>query len=217
MSDAQSGVLSEEEALARLRRDGPDRLPPPQHKSFARTLLGVLQQPVVLLLLVCTVLYAALGSGIDAAVLGLSIVGVAAISIYQELRTQRVLEALRDLASPRSSVVRDGAVRRIASQSEVVGDRLIVQKGRSPGLRCRARRVACALRRRIDPDRRIRSGRQGTGGGPAGRPRCCRPAPSSCRATAAPTSSPPARARRSAASAARSRRSSPAAAASMKS
>ena len=38
----------------------------------------------------------------------LSIVGVAGISVYQELRTQRVLEALRDLASPRSTVVRDG-------------------------------------------------------------------------------------------------------------
>ena len=121
--------LSEEEAGVRLQRDGLNRLPPPQHKSFWAALLSVLAQPMVLLLLTCTVLYAVLGSTTDSVVLGLSIVGVAAISVYQELRTQRVLEALRDLASPRSTVVRGGVVRRIASQELVAGDHLIVQEG----------------------------------------------------------------------------------------
>ena len=72
---------------------------------------------MVLLLLACTLLYAFLGNTLDAVVLGASIVGVAAIAVYQELRTQRVLEALRDLASPRSTVVRDGTVARISSRS----------------------------------------------------------------------------------------------------
>jgi Ca2+-transporting ATPase len=36
---------------------------------------------------------------------------------------------LRDLASPRSTVVRNGTVRRISSQELVAGDRLIVQEG----------------------------------------------------------------------------------------
>ena len=121
--------LSEEEAAVLLRRDGPNRLPPPQHKTFLAALLSVMVQPMVLLLFACTVLYAVLGSTTDSVVLGLSIVGVAAISVYQELRTQRVLEALRDLASPRSTVVRGGIVRRIASQDLVAGDHLIVQEG----------------------------------------------------------------------------------------
>ena len=121
--------LSEEEAAVRLRRDGPNRLPPPQHKTFWAALLSVVAQPMVLLLLACTLLYAVLGNTTDSVVLGLSIVGVAAISVYQELRTQRVLEALRDLASPRSTVVRGGTVRRIASQELVAGDHLIVQEG----------------------------------------------------------------------------------------
>lgn len=121
--------LSEAEASLRLRRDGPNRLPPPDHKTVVWTLVGVLRQPMVLLLIACTGVYAALGSLTDATVLGFSIVAVAAISVYQELRTQRVLEALRDLACPRSSVVRDGLVRRISSHELVVGDRLIVQEG----------------------------------------------------------------------------------------
>jgi Ca2+-transporting ATPase len=121
--------LSSAQAAERLARDGPNRLPPPEHKTLAGAVLDVAAQPMVLLLLAATLLYALLGEVVDALALGVSIVVVAAISVVQELRTQRVLEALRDLASPRSSVVRDGRVQRIASQDLVVGDRLLVQEG----------------------------------------------------------------------------------------
>jgi len=126
---ASSTGLSDDEARERLRRDGPNRLPPPRRTTLGAALMSVALQPMVLLLLACASLYAALGSGADAVVLGLSIVAVAAISTYQELRTQHVLEALRELASPRSSVVRGGVLRRIPSQELVVGDRLVVQEG----------------------------------------------------------------------------------------
>lgn len=121
--------LSDAEARARLATAGPNRLPPPEHKTPLAMVLSVAVQPMVLLLLACTLLYALLGSLFDSAALGLSVVAVAVISVYQELRTQRVLEALRDLSSPRSTVVRDGVVKRIASQELVPGDRLIVQEG----------------------------------------------------------------------------------------
>jgi len=121
--------LSEAEAEARLARAGPNRLPPPQHKTVLAMTLSVATQPMVLLLLACTLLYALLGSAFDSIVLALSIVAVSVISVYQELRTQRVLEALRELSSPRSTVVRDGVIKRIASHDLVPGDRLIVQEG----------------------------------------------------------------------------------------
>ena len=120
--------LSGLKVRARVARGGPNRLPPPEHKTFGAALLSVALQPMVLLL-AATLLYALLGSVFDSIALLLSIVAVAAISVYQELRTQRGLEALHDLASPRSTVVRDGAVKRIASQDLVEGDRLIVQEG----------------------------------------------------------------------------------------
>jgi len=141
IASASTGGLSQAEALERLRRDGPNRLPSPQHRGLAAAAAAVAMQPMVLLLIGCTLLYALLGSMFDGIVLGASVIAVSAISIYQELRTQRVLEALRDLSSPRSSVVRDGAVRRIASEELVVGDRLIVQEG--DRLACDARLVEC--------------------------------------------------------------------------
>ncbi|MCR5882007.1 cation-translocating P-type ATPase [Rhizobacter sp. J219] len=121
--------LSDPEAQVRLRRDGLNRLPPPEHKSTLRVIASAGAQPMVLLLVACTVLYGLLGDVFDALALAVSICAVIGISAYQELRTQRVLEALRDLASPRSTVVRGGVVRRISSQEIVVGDRLLVEEG----------------------------------------------------------------------------------------
>ncbi len=138
-NDNAAAGLSEAEARARLQRDGPNCLPAPQRKSLAGMVLSAAAQPMVLLLLACTLLYALLGSVFDSAVLSVSIMAVAAISVYQERRTQRVLEALRGLASPRSTVVRDGVVVRIASRDLVEGDRLLAQEG--DRLACDARLV----------------------------------------------------------------------------
>lgn len=128
-ASSSTGGLSTSEARSRLARDGPNRLPPPEHKSLFGMVKSVAMQPMILLLLAATLLYALLGSVGDSVVLSLSILAVAGISVYQELRTQRVMEALRDLASPRSTVVRDGVVHRISSHELVEGDRLIVQEG----------------------------------------------------------------------------------------
>ncbi|HET7792604.1 MAG TPA: HAD-IC family P-type ATPase [Rhizobacter sp.] len=127
-NDADTG-LTDAEAAARLQRDGPNRLPHPEHKGALMTLVSAALQPMVMLLLACTLLYALLGELFDGVALGASIAAVLVISVVQELRTQRVLEALRDLASPRSTVIRGGVVRRISSQELVVGDRLLVEEG----------------------------------------------------------------------------------------
>ena len=128
-ADKSPGGLSEEEARLRWLRDGPNHLPQPPRRTLRAALLSVAVQPMVLLLLACAALYAVLGSIADSVVLLVSLLGVATISVYQDLRSQRVLEALRALASPRSTVVRGGVLRRIASTEIVEGDRLVVQEG----------------------------------------------------------------------------------------
>jgi len=52
----------------------------------------------------------------EAMVLGASILGVIAITVAQERKAERALDALRDLSSPRALVVRDGERRRIAGE-----------------------------------------------------------------------------------------------------
>jgi Ca2+-transporting ATPase len=121
--------LTDAEAAQRLRRDGPNVLPSVSHKGLARTAWSALTQPMFLLLLATAALYALLGSLGDAGMLALSVLLVGGLSIYQEQRTERVLEALKELSSPRCTVVRQGRALHIASRDLVRGDRLLVNEG----------------------------------------------------------------------------------------
>ena len=61
----------------------------------------------------------------EALVLLASVAVIIGITLYQERKTERALEALRDLSSPRALVIRDGEQRRIAGRDVVVGDLLV--------------------------------------------------------------------------------------------
>jgi Ca2+-transporting ATPase len=81
------------------------------------------------LLLAGGAIYMALGDLKEALILlvfaSLSVV----ITVVQETRTERVLEALRDLTSPRALVIRDGEHRRIAGREVVRGDIIVLAEG----------------------------------------------------------------------------------------
>ena len=51
------------------------------------------------------------------------------IALVQEARTERVLESLRDLTSPRALVIRDGVETRIAGAEVVYGDLIVLAEG----------------------------------------------------------------------------------------
>ncbi len=121
--------LSTQQVLAQRRLDGPNRLPAAARRGLLRMAWGALTQPMFLLLLVTAGVYAILGDVGDAGVLLLSVVAVGGLSVYQEQRTERVLHALKDLSSPRCTVVRDGHAVRVGSDELVRGDRLVVDEG----------------------------------------------------------------------------------------
>jgi magnesium-transporting ATPase (P-type) len=121
--------LTAEEAAQRLQADGPNEMPGAGRRSMLRMLAGVLLEPMFLLLLVAAGLYLVLGDLTEAVFLLLAVVAVIVQSLYQEQRTERALEALRDLAAPRALVVRDGQRIRIASREVVVGDCLVMGEG----------------------------------------------------------------------------------------
>ena len=81
------------------------------------------------LLLGAAAVYLALGDLKEAVVLLLFASTSVSITIIQETRTERVLESLRDLTSPRALVIRDGVERRIPGREVVRGDIVVLAEG----------------------------------------------------------------------------------------
>jgi Ca2+-transporting ATPase len=128
MSSALSG-LTEAEARARLLRDGPNELPRSGRRSILKIVLDTVREPMFALLLAAGGLYFAFGDPAEAALLGAFACLSVAIAVVQEARTERAVEALRDLSSPRALVLRDGERRRIPGREVVVGDLLVLAEG----------------------------------------------------------------------------------------
>jgi P-type Ca2+ transporter type 2C len=121
--------LSEAEAAARLQRYGPNELPRSRRRNAPAIALEVLGEPMFMLLVAGGAIYLLLGDLQEALILLVSVFVVIGITVYQELKTERALEALRDLSSPRALVMREGRERRIAGREVVPGDLLIVREG----------------------------------------------------------------------------------------
>jgi Ca2+-transporting ATPase len=121
--------LTSAEAAARLRQFGPNELPAPDRRNFARIAFGVMRQPMFALLLAGGLIYLFIGERMDAIVLAAFATLSVSIGIVQETRTERVLESLRNLASPRALVVRDSVQVRIPGREVVPGDILLLSEG----------------------------------------------------------------------------------------
>ena len=117
------------EAALRLEADGANELPQERPRGVAAIGLEVVRQPMFLMLVAAGTLYLAIGDPADAAMLLGFVFVVMGITIVQERRTERALQALRDLSSPRALVIRDGAQQRIAARELVRGDLIVVSEG----------------------------------------------------------------------------------------
>jgi len=121
--------LTQAQAQERLRQFGPNALPAQQSRGFVRIGLEVVREPMFLLLLAAGTLYFATGKTGDALMLLGFVFVVMAITIVQERRTERALDALKALSNPRALAIRDGRAKRIAGDEVVPGDVLIVAEG----------------------------------------------------------------------------------------
>jgi Ca2+-transporting ATPase len=121
--------LTASEATRRLRTEGPNALPAGRDLRVLRLILGVLAEPMFLLLCAAVGLYVVLGDLREALILAASLVAVVAITVLQEWRAGRALAALRDLSSPRAAVVRDGELQRISGREVVRGDIVLLSEG----------------------------------------------------------------------------------------
>ena len=121
--------LSEVDVQARLKAEGYNELPRPDRRTPLRIILEVVREPMLALLLGGGVIYLALGDLKEALILLAFATMSVLITVVQETRTERVLEALRDLTSPRALVIRDGERKRIAGREVVRGDFVVFAEG----------------------------------------------------------------------------------------
>ena len=121
--------LTEDEAARRLRDEGYNELPSSHSRGVLSIALEVVREPMFLLLVACGVVYLLLGEPKEALMLLGFVFVIMGITIVQERRTERALEALRDLSSPRALVIRDGQQIRIAGREVARGDLVILCEG----------------------------------------------------------------------------------------
>ena len=121
--------LSDAQATERLKVEGCNELPTSKPRNLFGIMLGVMHEPMFLLLLVSGGLYLLLGDVREALLLLFFVFVVLGIALYQERKTERVLDTLRDLSSPRARVIREGQERRIPGREVVRGDILILAEG----------------------------------------------------------------------------------------
>jgi Ca2+-transporting ATPase len=125
----QATGLTAKEAATRLAAEGPNELEQSGRRRLPRVIRDILSEPMFGLLLGSGVIYLLLGDKIEALLLlafaSLSVI----IAVIQETRSERVLEALRNLTSPRALVVRDGERRRIPGREVVRGDLVVLAEG----------------------------------------------------------------------------------------
>ncbi len=121
--------LTAAEAGARLAAEGMNELPRARRRSPLRIVFDVLREPMLALLIAGGAVYLLLGNREEALILLAFACLSVGITVVQEARTERVLEALRDLTSPRALVIRDGQRQRVAGREVVRGDLIVLSEG----------------------------------------------------------------------------------------
>lgn len=121
--------LTTTEAARRLAADGPNAIQQARRRGVPRLIIDVMKEPMLALLLIGGIVYLLLGSREEALILLAFACLSVGITVVQEARTERVLDALRDLTSPRALVIRGGARQRIAGNEVVRGDVIVLSEG----------------------------------------------------------------------------------------
>ncbi len=128
--------LSEQEAAARLERDGKNKLAAEKGKSLIRRFLEQLTDPMTIILIVAAIISGVLaffedgGEGfIDVGIIMFVVIVNAVLGVYQESKAEKAIEALQEMSAATSKVLRDGKVQVIHSEDLVVGDIILLEAG----------------------------------------------------------------------------------------
>jgi len=127
--EVQENGLTSGEAKRRLEHYGANQLKEAARPSFWQTLWEQLNNFVVILLIIASLISALLGDYVEAAAIMAIVVLNAVLGIVQERRAEEALAALKKLAAPEAHVMRDGHRVSIPSYELVPGDLVFLEAG----------------------------------------------------------------------------------------
>jgi Ca2+-transporting ATPase len=127
--DASRRGLSITEAARRLQEAGPNEIGKTERASPWGLLLDQLKNVLILILLVATALSAFLGHGLEAVAIAVIVVFAVLLGFIQEYRAERAIEALRHMAAPTATVLRDELENEIPARELVPGDVVLLTAG----------------------------------------------------------------------------------------
>lgn len=121
--------LTTAEAKQLQEQYGLNELTPQKKENLLRKILHIICEPMFLLLLVAAAIYFLLGEPRDGIIMLVFVVGIISIDAIQEWKTDKTLNALKDLSAPHITVIRDGMEQTIASVDLVPGDLMLICEG----------------------------------------------------------------------------------------
>lgn len=123
-----AGITSAE-AKKLQEQYGKNELTPQKKESFIKKVFHIICEPMFLLLIVAAIIYFILGEPRDGAIMLIFVIGIISIDVIQEWKTDKTLNALKDLTAPHVTVIRNGKETTIASADLVPGDLMMIHEG----------------------------------------------------------------------------------------
>lgn len=121
--------LTTQQAQKLLEKYGENEPIPKKKENFPIRLLRTICEPMFLLLLAAAVIYFVLGEPFDGGVMLVFVVGMITIDVVQEWKTDKTINALKNLSAPHTTVIRDGKETKILSSLLVPGDIMLIVEG----------------------------------------------------------------------------------------
>jgi len=126
---SQLSGLTESEAQKLLKIHGYNEIPSSEDRTIFNILKGIVKEPMFLLLVACGVIYLLLGNRLEAQMLLAFVFIMMGITFYQQRKTERALQSLKNLSSPRAIVIRNWKEQRVSGREIVPGDIVVLAEG----------------------------------------------------------------------------------------
>jgi P-type Ca2+ transporter type 2C len=127
--NSQPEGLTQAEAAKRLTEYGPNEIQAAKRVSAWEILLDQFKNVLILILLGATGLSLFLGHGVESIVIAVIVLFAVFLGFIQEYRAERAIEALREMAAPTASALRDGEELKVPARELVPGDVVFIHTG----------------------------------------------------------------------------------------